>query len=96
MTMSAIGSRNSGERVKLQVDGEIARCVVEEIEELQLGVLQGGVWHVVNERNIQLLGGRGASSTAPAAGSIPSPARWYSATLNNQRHVTPPPTTTLA
>jgi len=34
MTLSAIGARNPGKRIELQVDRKVARSFVEQVEEL--------------------------------------------------------------
>src|ERR1700689_2322938 len=88
MTLPAIRARNSGQRVKLDEHWNVTRGSVQQFKELQLRVFQSRVRHVVDEREANALGPRGATvhrDDAPRTLPV-SPARWNPASINDQWH----------
>jgi hypothetical protein len=55
MLLTSFGSREFGQRVKLNVHGDIAGGGIEELEELHFGVFKRRVGHVVNQRDVDAL-----------------------------------------
>src|SRR5271169_60027 len=92
MPFSAIGARNSSQRVQLDVDGNVTGCGVEKIEELQLRVFQSRIGHVIDQgqRNpptplgMTVARGHGARTTTFC------PATWNSSAVDDQWHFIPP------
>src|SRR5580700_11499031 len=50
MALTAIGSWNPLQRIQRKQYWNITRCAVEEVKELDLGILKRGIRHVVDER----------------------------------------------
>jgi hypothetical protein len=55
VTLAPVSAWNSGERIELQVNQNIAGCLINQVEELQLRVLERSIGHVIDERDIQVL-----------------------------------------
>src|SRR5271165_1516907 len=56
MLLSQFSARNSGQRVELEAHWNVAGCSIKQLEELDFGVFQGRVRHVVDECNSDALG----------------------------------------
>src|SRR5260221_14049434 len=88
MPLSALGSRNSGQGVKLHHDWDAARGDIEQLEELEFGVLERRVGHIFDERKSDALAV--PDVTADRTRSLIRPTSRNSPTFNDQRHIAPP------
>src|ERR1700733_2180192 len=55
MLLCPIATRNPGQRVEAEPDGNIAGGSLEKLHKLDLGIFQRGIRHVVNQRNLHTL-----------------------------------------
>src|SRR5271155_987262 len=53
MPLRSVAPRKFGQRIKLDANRNVARNRIEELEELRLGVFEGRVRHVVDEREFE-------------------------------------------
>src|SRR3989442_10800264 len=79
-------SGNLGEGIKPEMHWEVAGRGVEQIEELQLGVFESRVGHVVNERDLEA---RGVEGSDRADRSFLRQAGWNSPSIHYDGHVRP-------
>src|SRR3984957_16831031 len=92
MANSTIRPRNAGKRVKLEDNGNVSRGDVQELKELQLGVSESRIGHVIDEREIYALRGRAVTVTRNRDGGrlFLRPTTRNSPALNHQRHIISP------
>src|SRR5271155_1733338 len=91
MLLPSFGSWKFGQRIELYVHRDIAGGGVEKFEELQFGIFEGRVRHVVNQRDVDALRARAKTvGRFRRARSRPlRPSRGNTAAVNNYRHGSP-------
>src|SRR5215469_5189434 len=83
MPLAAICARHASKRVQLDINRKISRRDVEKLKELQLGIFESGIGHVVDQRNTKTMSPHATiDRTARARDSLCPPAR-NSTAVNN-------------
>ena len=86
VALSAVGAGDTGERVELDDDGNVAGSDVEQIEELQFRVFERGVGHVVDEGETDALV---EGEVAVGAGFLLRPTAGDASAFDDQWHGLP-------